>query len=166
MSSHKRRTMSAPKKPKIDETDQHILRYMLKNGEFNLENIAQKVGVSKSTVHNRIKKLKDIGLLKGFLPLLDTEKTGNSITAIALIRAKYGPQYAEEVGRKLSQIEGVWAVYFVLGENDFVVLVRARTKDELEKVIEQFTVIDGVERSNTAFALKIIKEDPRDAFRI
>ncbi|PSN86660.1 hypothetical protein B9Q02_01485 [Candidatus Marsarchaeota G1 archaeon BE_D] len=150
----------------LDDVDRRIIQAMLKEGEFNLEKIARRVEVSKSTVHNRIKKLKASGVLKGMLPWLDLDKTGNTITAISLIRAKYGPQYAEEVGRKLAAVEGVWGVYFVLGENDFIVLIRARTKAELEKVIESFTKIDGVERSNTAFALKVIKEDFRESVRI
>ncbi|PSN90908.1 hypothetical protein B9Q03_05640 [Candidatus Marsarchaeota G2 archaeon OSP_D] len=151
---------------KIDSVDRKILRSMLHNGKFNLKDIAQSVGVSKSTVHNRIKRLQRMGVIKSILPWLDHDKLENEFTAVSLIRAKYGPNYAEEVGKKLAAIEGVWGVYFVLGDNDFIVLSRAKNRAQLEHVIESFTKIDGVERSNTAVALKVIKEDPRDAFRI
>jgi len=158
--------MSADNVFKMDALDKKILYTMLKDGEFNLKEIAQKAGVSKSTVHNRIKKLRETGVLKGLLPWLDYDKLGNTITAISLIRAKYGPKYADEVGRRIANIKGVWAVYFVLGENDFVVMSRARSKAELEETVEKFAKLDGVERANTAFALKILKEDPREAVRI
>lgn len=158
--------MARRSSPKIDEVDKKILRFMLHNGKLNLKDIADNVGVSKSTVHNRLKRLEKMGIIKGIIPWLDHDKLGNEFTAISLIRAKYGPNYAEEVGKKLASIEGVWGVYFVLGENDFIVLSRAKNRAQLEHVIESFTKIEGVERSSTAVALKVIKEDPRDAFRI
>ncbi len=149
----------------LDSVDMKILAALVRNGDLSLKHISDKARVSKSTVHNRLNKLRKSGVLKGFLPWLDFDKLGEPITAVSLIRARYGPDYQKIVGTKLATIKGVWAVYFVLGENDFIVLSRARTREQLEDTIQKFTEVEGVERSNTSFVLDVLKEDPRDAVR-
>ncbi|MGC8645543.1 MAG: Lrp/AsnC ligand binding domain-containing protein, partial [Thermoplasmata archaeon] len=51
------------------------------------------------------------------------------------------------------------AVYFVLGDIDFIVLIRTRDKDELARVLEELANIPGVEGSETIMALETVKED-------
>lgn len=151
---------------KIDQVDRKIINVILETGEFNLREIGNKVGISKSTVHNRLKRLKEIGFIKGLIPLIDQNMFRNYITAVSVIRAQYGPMYSDEIGEKIKNIEGIWALYYVLGENDFVALIRAKSRDDLEDILKKVSKIKGVERSNTLLVLSILKEDPRDAIRL
>ncbi|GGM70582.1 ArsR family transcriptional regulator [Thermogymnomonas acidicola] len=149
----------------IDETDKKILEAMFDIKDTNLQSLADRVGISKSTVHNRLKKMRDANFLQGIIPIINKDYVDNQITAISLIKAKYGPEYAEEVGKRISKIKGVWAVYFVLGINDFVVLIRTKTKSELEQIVNELSKTEGVERSDTTIALKIIKEDVGESLK-
>ncbi|MCJ7606381.1 MAG: Lrp/AsnC ligand binding domain-containing protein [Thermoplasmata archaeon] len=54
---------------------------------------------------------------------------------------------------------GVWAVYFLLGNIDFAVLLRASSREELKEVVDSIIRIDDVERSNTYLILERFKED-------
>ncbi len=150
----------------LDDVDKKILEVILRKADLNLKDIADSIGVSKSTVHNRLRRMRDENYLKGFFPLISHSMLNRQVTAISLIRAKYGPEYSEEVGRKIADIKGIWGVYFVIGEQDFVVLIRAKTKNELSEIVNELAQLDGIERSNTIMVLDIFKEDPREAIRI
>lgn len=156
----------SPEQFMLDEVDRKILDVILKKADLNLKDIADSIGVSKSTVHNRIRRMKDEKYLKGFFPLINHSMLNEQVTAITLIRAKYGPEYSQEVGKKLAEIKGTWGVYFVIGEQDFIVLIRAKNKSELSEIVNKLAQLDGVERSNTIMVLDIFKEDPREAIRI
>lgn len=147
------------KEEPLDEQDKKILVSINKLKDNNLMRIAKSVGLSKSAIHKRIKKLTDMGILKGFVPQLDTELLPKQFTAISMIRAQYGPNYHKDIAKKLSAVSGVCAVYFVLGENDFIVILKARTRDELEDSVAHFNMIEGVERSNTVLSLSTEFED-------
>ncbi len=155
--------MAASREVKLDETDRRILQMLAEDGSVSFQNIATKLLISKSTVHNRVKALQDKGVIRGFHALLDPEKLGNNFTAISLVRGRYGPNYSENIGKAISRIRGVWAVYFVIGDVDFIVMIRCRSKEELSSIIEQLTKIDGVERSNTFYALNTLKEEIQES---
>jgi DNA-binding Lrp family transcriptional regulator len=65
------------------------------------------------------------------------------------------------VGKKIASIPGVWAVYYVLGDFDFIVLVRATNRDDYMNKLEQLSSMNDIERTSTQIAVKIVKEDPR-----
>lgn len=150
----------------LDEVDRKILEVILKKADLNLKDIADSIGVSKSTVHNRLRRMRDENYLKGFFPLINHDMLNEQVSAITLIRAKYGPEYSEAMGKKIAEIKGIWGVYFVIGEQDFVVLIRAKNKSELSEIVNKLAQLDGIERSNTIMVLDIFKEDPREAIRI
>lgn len=149
----------------LDDTDRRILNALLKTGDVNLREIAEDVGVSKSTVHNRLRRMKDIDFLQGFYPLVNQDMLEGQVTAISLIRAKYGPSYAETLGKELANVKGVWALYYVIGENDIVALIRAKSRTELTSIVDRLSSMSSIERSNTILVMSVFKEDPREAIR-
>ena len=78
---------------------------------------------------------------------------------IVRIRAKFGAGYHEKVGKMLSEIPGVYAVYFVFGDNDFVILARAANREELLQKMQILFNSEFVERTTTEVVTKVIKED-------
>ena len=90
---------------KLDEVDRDILKLLLYSDEANLKTIADKLKVSKSTVHNRIKRLRDEKFLNGLYPNLNMNKIGDQISAITLIEAKYSPNYSVEVGERIAILQ-------------------------------------------------------------
>lgn len=152
------------KKLELSEIDKKILQAIYELKETNLNVISKKVKLSKSTVHNRIKRLKNTKFLEGVIPLINQEYIRDQITAISLIKARYGPEYVEEVGKRLSKIDGIWAVYFVLGSNDFIVLIRAKNKQNLENIVSELIKTEGVERSETIMVIKLLKEDFSESY--
>ena len=145
----------------IDETDLSILSFLQNNCQVPLGDVAKRLGIPKSTLHYRIKRLEKDGVIEGYHAKVNSLKLGYDYVAIVLLRAKYGPRYHERVGKKIAAIRGVWAVYYVLGEYDFIVLVRATNRDDYMHKLELLSNMSDVERTSTQIAAKIIKEDPR-----
>ena len=70
----------------IDELDKKILNALNKNIRMSFRQVAKKIGISPSTLHNRVKSLENSGVLKGYIPLIDIESVGyNTMAIIAVI---------------------------------------------------------------------------------
>jgi DNA-binding Lrp family transcriptional regulator len=145
----------------VDQTDIEILKMLQDDCRVTLDEMANKLKISKSTVYYRIKKLERLGIILGCHAKLSPEKMGKDYVAIVLVKAKYGPGYHEKVGQKLAEIAGVTVVYYIFGEWDFVLQVRASGKDEILRILEQIMNMEEVERTSTLIVAKVIKEDPR-----
>ena len=145
----------------LDEIDIKILNALQDNSEISFETLGKDLGVSKSTIHYRVMNLKERGVIKKLAAIIDPEKVGIGILAVSLVRAHYNPGYVEFIGDKLRSIQGVWGVYFLIGEHDFVVLIRAKNMEDLNRIVETFISMKEIERSNTHVIIKKIKEDIR-----
>jgi len=143
----------------LDKNDKIILKMLQDDCNISLKKIGEKTGLSSSTVHYRVNRLIDEKVITGFKACVDPLKVGKEILAISLITGKYGPDYSKKIGEKISKIPGVWGVYFLLGNIDFAILLRASTREELKDMVESFIKIEEVERSNTYLILERMKED-------
>jgi DNA-binding Lrp family transcriptional regulator len=145
----------------IDQTDSSIVRSLQRDCQVPLDILAKKLRIPKSTLHYRIKRLERDGVIDGYYAKVNALKLGYEYVAIVLVKARYGPHYHERVGKKIASIPGVWAVYYVLGDFDFIVLVRATNRDDYMSKLEQLSNMNDIERTSTQIAAKIVKEDPR-----
>lgn len=145
----------------LDEMDTAILKILQNDCRIPLKRIANKLGVPKSTVHYRIKRLEEEEIIEGYYAKIDSTKLGKDYITISRVRAKYKPGYHERIGKMLAQIPGVWAVYYVFGETDFYVLNRSDDREDFMGKLEKMIGMEEIERSSTEIVAKVIKEDPR-----
>lgn len=145
----------------MDKTDKILLGILQRDSRIPLQEIAKKLGVSKSTTHYRIGKFEREKIIEGYHAKLNAAKLGYEYLAVVLVKAKYGSQYHKKVGTKLSKIAGVWAVYYVLGDYDFIVLMRAINRDDYMEELERLSNMPDIERIDTQIVGRVVKEDPR-----
>jgi len=126
-----------------------------------LDDLGRKVKLPKSTVYDRIRRLEKNGVIGGYHAKLDPSRLGYDYVGIVLVKARYGPHYHDKLGKKIAGIPGVWAVYYVYGDYDFVVLMRAKNRDDMMRINGSLVNMGDVERTSTQVAAKILKEDPR-----
>ena len=144
----------------LDKTDKLLLRIVQEDSRVPLQKIARRLGVPKSTVHYRIGRLEREGIIEGYYAKLNASSLGYDYLAVVLVRAKYGPRYHKKVGLQLSRLPGVWAVYYVLGDYDFIVLIRAINRDDYMHKLERLSNMRDIERTSTQVVGKVVKEDP------
>jgi len=153
--------MNAQSNSTLDEIDSGILRILQEDCRTPLDQIADRLRVPKSTIHYRIKRLEGEGIIEGYYARVSHAKLGRDYVTATFIRAKYGPGYHEKAGQKLSEISGVWGVYFILGENDFILMSRSSSREDYLQKLEQIMNMPEIERTSTQVVAKVIKEDLR-----
>jgi Lrp/AsnC family leucine-responsive transcriptional regulator len=146
-------------KDTLDELDKKILRELQKDCRSPLQEIAERVSAPVSTIHYRVKRLEKEGIILRYSAIINQEKLEMDYITVILVRAKYGPNYYESLGKEIAKVPGVWAVYFSLGQVDFFVLTRAHDRNEYMEILNQLMQIKGIVRTNTNVIARVIKED-------
>ncbi|HDZ35919.1 MAG TPA: Lrp/AsnC family transcriptional regulator [Thermococcus sp.] len=140
----------------LDEIDRKILSILQKNSRTPLREISKEVGLAESTIYERIKKLKDRGVIKRFTVILDPESLGFHILAFILIKSKAG-MYSH-VANELRKYPQIVEIYETTGDYDMLVKIRTSGSDELNEFLDTIGEIDGVVATHTMVVLKIHKE--------
>lgn len=148
-------------KVELDEVDFQILRRLDEDGDIDVDELSEDLGVSTSTIYYRMEKYRDKEILTGEIAQLDPQKLGLGLMAITEINADYdGPGY-EEVAAKLADLSGVQRVFFMLGEMSFYVFSRVRDHEHLQNLMEEIIQTDGIENSRTSIVLRSFKDEDR-----
>ncbi|MCQ5362761.1 MAG: Lrp/AsnC family transcriptional regulator [Candidatus Verstraetearchaeota archaeon] len=141
----------------LDNTDIEILRLLQEDSRTSYREIANKLGLSVGTVHNRVKRLTSEGIIKSFSTILDPEKLGFELTAIILMQVEGA--HIVDVEKALARSPPVIAVYDITGDFDIVIIAKFRGRAELNKFIKDVLRMPHVKRSVTSIALNVVKED-------
>jgi len=149
----------------LDKIDIQVLEVLQGDCRTPLETIAKRLGIPKSTVHYRMRRLEQTGVIEHYFAKVNATKVGMDYLVVVLVRAKYGPHYHERIGQRIAAIPGVWAVYYVLGDNDFILLIRANDREDYMRKLEKISSMPDIERTSTQVVAKVIKEDPRISLR-
>jgi len=140
----------------LDEIDIKILRILQENSRTPLREISKEVGLAESTVYERIKKLKEKGVIKKFTVILDAEALGFNILAIVLIKARAG-KYTH-VAEELKKHSEIVEVYETTGGYDMIAKIRTWDNESLNEFLDEIGEVDGVEATQTMVVLKVHKE--------
>ena len=95
----------------LDSTDLKLVSILLKDGRKPLRKIAKELSLSTVTVSNRLKKLREEGIIKGFTAIVDWPELGYSLTVITEVDMK--GKYFDDVGKVIMKHPNVCSVYNV-----------------------------------------------------
>lgn len=140
----------------LDRLDRQILDVLQDNARSSFAQIAEKVGVSEGTIHLRVKKMVNSGIIKGFYAILTPERVGKGLTAF--IELKADPSKYQEALRVIQALKDVYEVHDVTGEFYAILKVRTASKEGLARVIDTLGDIEGVTSTQTIVVLRTIKE--------
>lgn len=140
----------------IDDLGKEILRILMDDASVSYETIASKIGSSVGTVHNRIKRMREEGVISRIVPELDCKKLGYGICVLIDITIKGG--HLEEIQNKFSKRKNVCSIYDITGEYDTTFVAKFKDTDELNRFIKDLASEKYVLRTSTKLVLNVIKE--------
>ena len=141
----------------LDRTDSALLTALNRDGRASQRELAAATGVALGTVSNRLRRLHETGVLRGFLPDIDAEQAGFTLTTIMQMRIAKGQIIAVQA----AEHPRVFGVYDVTGEWDSLVLARFRDRAEMDAFIKSTLSQPHIERTNTSLVLNTVKQEPR-----
>lgn len=144
----------------LDRTDRLILNALLKNASTPYTDIAAQIPVSDATVHVRMKKLQNAGLISGSRLLVDYRKIGYDLIAFVGIYLEKGSDYGEVI-RLLKVIPEIVEAHYVTGAYSIFGKIVCRNTEQLRQILNyQIQTIPGVHRTETTLSL----ENPIERF--
>ena len=145
----------------LDEKDELILEELRKDARMSTVDIARKTGLPRVTIHERIRKLKEKGVIKRFTVMLDHSKTGRPTTAFVLV--SYDPHQEvtqRKLAEKLAKLEEVYEVHILAGEWDLLLKVRGESVEGIGKlVVDKLREIGGIDKTVTLTCFSSVKEE-------
>jgi DNA-binding Lrp family transcriptional regulator len=140
----------------MDDLDRNILRILSSDAQTNFKTIAERCKTTVGTVHNRIKRLKDDGIIRRMIPELDARKLGFGVTALIQFQIQGG--HLQEVEQDLGKDPHVTSIYDVTGEYDAVVVAKFKDIDDLNGFVKRMLTNRFVLRTSTHLVLSVVKE--------
>ena len=137
----------------LDEIDHQILDILIENARTQFTDIAKKLLISAGTVHVRVKKMEDAGIIKGSSLTLDYKKLGYTFIAYIGIFLEKTHQ-TKFVLQKLESIPYVTVAHITTGTFNIFCKVRAKSTDHAKEIIFLIDDIEGVSRTETMISLE------------
>ncbi|MCQ9328714.1 Lrp/AsnC family transcriptional regulator [Pelistega suis] len=136
----------------LDQTDHRLLSLLRENARYSIAYLAQKLQVSRGTVTNRIAKLEDEGIIRGYTVELRPENELSNVHAWTSIVIEGNMTLS--VVKALRGDPCVTAIYDTNGRWDILVELRASSLEELGKALERIRLIKNISKSETSIHLK------------
>ncbi len=141
------------KKFLMDEIDHQILDTLIENARTPFTDIAKKLNVSAGTIHVRVKKMEEEGIIKGSTLTVDYHKMGYSFIAhIGVFLDK--TNMTQQVIADLRAIPFVTIAYITAGKYNIFCKIRARNTNHAKEIIFKIDEIPGVYRTETMISLE------------
>ncbi len=119
---------------KLDRKDVEILRFLQRDGRAQLKDIARSVSLSIPAVKARIRRLKELGVIRGFsVIIIDANRIAEKVRAIVSCRAS--PEHLSRLRSELAELEEVRALYVTVGRYNLVLIVEFRNMESLASFI-------------------------------
>lgn len=143
----------------LDETDVEILKALTLDGRLSSRQVAKQCAISVGTALSRIKKMEEMGIIKGYSIIPDHERLGYELTVVSEITVSKGRLL--EMENEIARLPNVCSVYDVTGLTDAFVIAKFKNREDLSKFTKRLLSLPYVERANTHVVLTTIKEDFR-----
>ena len=137
----------------LDEIDNKILGYLVANTRMPFTEIAKLMDVSAGTIHVRVKKMEDAGIILGSSLNIDYGKLDYHFTAfIGILLTKFNR--TQEVLKELAKIPNVVEASLISGKYNIFIKIRAKNTDDAKRIIYQIDDIADVMRTESMISME------------
>lgn len=134
-----------------DEIDRRLLDLLGENARQSNQALARKLGLARSTVHERIERLQASGVIRGYAALLDRRVAEPGVHCAVLLSIDQRAQ--KTIVEKLCRFPEIQRCLAVTGEWDLMLVVAAPSNEDLDAVIDDVNQVEGVLKSHSLVVL-------------
>ncbi|WP_321960877.1 Lrp/AsnC family transcriptional regulator [Paraburkholderia sp. J7] len=142
----------------IDRVDRAILRQLQRDASISNVALAAKVNLSAPACLRRVERLKEMGLIRGVVALLDAKALdAGMLVMIGVVLDRSTPESFADFEKAAQKVSGCLECHVVTGEFDYFMLVRTKDSDSFSRLhAEQLLYLPGVRQIRTFVVLKEI----------
>jgi Lrp/AsnC family transcriptional regulator, leucine-responsive regulatory protein len=133
---------------RVEETDRHIVSLLAADGRMSFTDLGKATGLSTSAVHQRVKRLEQRGLIKGYTATLDHDQLGLPLTAFVSI-TPIDPSEPDDYPQRLAPISEIESCWSVAGDESYILKVRVPTPVGLEDLLGRIRAVANVSTRTT-----------------
>lgn len=120
----------------LDERDLEIIAALQEDARATYADIGRRVGLAPSSVHDRVRKLEQIGAIVGYRAIVEPRALGLDVTALVAV-TPLDPTQPDDLPERVGGFPEVEDCYSVAGEANYILKVRTRTTGDLEDLIRR-----------------------------
>lgn len=144
---------------KIDEIDRRLLRLLQQSADLSLDEISERVGLSRNACWRRIKAMEAAGVIEKRITLLNADKLGLSLMVFILVRTnEHSPEWLEKFRRATRSIPEIQSVYRMTGDLDYLISARVRDMADYDRIYQKLTEQVVLADVSASFVMEFIKD--------
>jgi Lrp/AsnC family leucine-responsive transcriptional regulator len=133
---------------RVEEIDLHILRLLAGDGRMSYTDIGRATGLSTSAAHQRVRRLEQRGIIRGYNAVIDASAVGLPLTAFISIKP-IDPSSPDDAPERLSALTQIEACHSVAGEESYILKVRVAAPEDLESLLAEIRATASVSTRTT-----------------
>ena len=136
---------------KLEEIDERLLTLLRDDARQTIAQLAKELGISRGAIYSRLARLEEENVVAGYTVRLGHAFTASRVRAHMMIKTL--PRYHREVEQALASFALVQAIHAISGEYDIIAMLEAEDGAQLNELIDEIGLLDGVERTTTSVIL-------------
>lgn len=152
--------------PVLDKTDREILKLLQQNARITIKEISEKIHLSTTPVHERIKRMEESGVIKQYVTLVDPAKVKKGLMVIVYVSLR---QHSKTSGAKfiktMLEMDEVIECLTISGQFDFMLKVVAENMDAYYDFhVNRLSQVENMGQVQSVFVMGVIKQTNRLIF--
>ena len=120
----------------MEEIDRKIVSLLARNGRMSFTELARQAGLSVSAVHQRVRRLEQDGVIKGYAAMFNPEDVGLPLTAFVSVKP-FDAAAPDDLPQRLEHLTAIEACHSVAGDENYILKVRVASPAALEDLLQK-----------------------------
>jgi Lrp/AsnC family transcriptional regulator, leucine-responsive regulatory protein len=145
----------------VEQIDRKIVLLLARNGRMSFTELAKQAGLSVSAVHQRVRRLEQDGVIKGYAAMFNSADVGLPLTAFVSIKP-FDAAAPDDLPQRLEHLTAIEACHSVAGDENYILKVRVPSPTALEELLYQIRTLGGVSTRTTVVLSTPYENRPPD----
>ncbi|MFJ1708208.1 Lrp/AsnC family transcriptional regulator [Kitasatospora sp. NPDC088346] len=132
----------------MEDLDQRIVQLLLEDGRMSYTDLGKATGLSTSAVHQRVRRLEQRGVIRGYTAIVDAQAVNLALTAFISVKP-FDPSAPDDTPDRLVALPEIEACHSVAGDENYILKVRVPGPGDLEDLLARIRSAAGVSTRTT-----------------